>query len=83
DLGFARILYGQPDSNAIFVPRESRSSNGELLRHAKCIGLPKLLDYCFSLGIAVIYLDQFPANTKKPVASNDGCHQANSGQFAT
>lgn len=36
-----------------------------LLTKSPWIGLAELLDYCFSIGIPVIYLHQFPGNTKK------------------
>jgi hypothetical protein len=36
-----------------------------LLQSSKWIGLPELLDYCYSIGIPVIYLEKLPAKAKK------------------
>lgn len=34
-------------------------------RGASCVGLKELLDYCWSIGIPVVFLAQFPRSTKK------------------
>jgi len=36
-----------------------------LLKEHKWIGLPELVNYCYSTGIPVIYLDKFPVGAKK------------------
>jgi hypothetical protein len=37
----------------------------QLLQENKWIGLEELVNYCYSIGIPVIYLDKFPAGAKK------------------
>jgi hypothetical protein len=35
-------------------------------RGASWVGLPELLDYCWSIGIPVLHLDHFPKNARRP-----------------
>lgn len=33
---------------------------------ARWVGLPQLLDYCWSIGVPVLHLDHFPKNARRP-----------------
>ena len=46
------------------LPSASRLRE-QLLKEHKWVGLEELVDYCYSIGIPVIYLEKFPAGAKK------------------
>lgn len=71
----ARIVQSGLDQRAgnITIP-DARMLRESLLKDAKWIGFSELLDYCFSIGIPVIYLDRLPLKAKKMDGLAFDCH---------
>lgn len=62
----ARIVNSGSDHLPLGVEIPSASVlRNALLSKSKWIGLQELLSYCYSIGIPVIYLEKFPAKSKK------------------
>lgn len=59
-------------AEAMELPPRSLPGNAAEIRQAildtcaRWVGLPELLDYCWSIGIPVLHLDHFPKNARRP-----------------
>lgn len=53
---------------------DARMLRERLLENAQWIGFAELLNYCFSIGIPVIYLDRLPLKAKKMDGLAFDCH---------
>ncbi len=63
---------GQLAAEAMSAPFEGIPASASEIRQtildtgACWVGLPELLDYCWSVGIPVLHLDHFPKNARRP-----------------
>lgn len=62
-----------PLESKLSIP-DARELRDTLLKDSKWIGFSELLNYCFSIGIPVIYLDRLPVKAKKMDGLAFDCH---------
>lgn len=66
------IRTAQLAAEAMQLPSRAPSGSPAEIRQAildtgaRWVGLPELLDYCWSVGIPVLHLDHFPKNARRP-----------------
>lgn len=75
DLALCRMMairVAQLADEAMELPLRPTTQSADEIRQtildtgAPWVGLPELLDYCWSVGIPVLHLDHFPKNARRP-----------------